>query len=396
MRRIIKNGTLKFTLLLIAVLLLFPSAVRAAERSAEYKTKTESYTFDEDDGLNLEDTDITEMFTATVVRAAGGEAAVKDGYVEMSQYAGLYSDIDISYDYLSGLYSFTVDYDTVGNNPALGGIFVRMTDPSAYSVTNPMNSNVQQFFSLYEWDWYKENRGKEKGISSIGGSGIRVYKNNPAGKIGIAVKTRTEDGLFVFSQGVELPYPEGFNESGFNQFRIDDDGISCVIININDVLFATVEYGGEPGTYPDGDDGDSDLLFYKHAVIKNAAGEQLLEVDNARISARYSILGIGNRGDHVTKIDSVKISYLTKVKDNPTKAPATEVPEVTDAPAATDAPKTDGTVSDPTSVPARETEAPGKTDSSGGGLVWLYAVCGVIAAAAVAVIIIYAVKGKKK
>ncbi|MBP5632562.1 MAG: hypothetical protein J6X34_02890 [Clostridia bacterium] len=385
------------TVLLLALALVLPLAVvsTATESEPEYEEKKIEFTFTGEEGLTLEESEIADTFIMQVVRAAGGEAQVEDdGTVTLKSYSGFYTDIDMAYDYFAGAYTFSIDYQFVTTNPALGGIFVRMTDPSAYTITNPKNAGTQQHFDMYEWDWYGENGGKEKGVSSIGGSGIRVYENKSAKKIGVSVKTRVEDGLYVHAQGVEFDYPEGFDATGRNNYKFVDDGKSSVQIFVNGGLLATVEYSGEKGTYPDGDEGDSDLVFYKKAVIKDASGTQLLELDNARISADYGAVGLGNRGDASTSFDNIVLTYLQEKKPAtpvPTEAPATEAPTQKPTDEATAKP------ADTTKEPAAATPESGeKQTKSGNNLTWLYVVCGVVAVAAVGIIIAFSVKGKKK
>ena len=380
----------KIAAALLSVLMLAAALSGIAvfgEAAEEYEEKKESYTFDGEEGSNLEDTVLADSFVMGIVRAAGGDAIVRDdGQVLMQSYASFYLDPDMAYDCLSGAYTFSLDYQNAGDNPALSGIFVRMIDPESYAVTNPKNAGVQQSFGLYEWDWYKENNGKEKGISSIGGSGIRVYVNGK--KIGVTVKTRVEDGLYVYSNGVEIDAPEGFAAGGMNNFRFVDDGKSKVEIYVAGKLLSTVEYGGEPGTWPDGDEGDSEVLYYKHADIKDASGNSLMVLENARISAQYSMVGVGNRGGSSTTFDNLELSWMQKKKaatPAPTEAPATEKPaetqKATQAPAATEK---------PVFTPSTGNKG------NGGNYTWIFIVCGVVALGAVAAIVISTVKGKKK
>ena len=389
--------TLKIAAAVLTAVLLLTTVLPAgvfAEAADEYEEKTEKYDFDGDEGSMLEDTGLADTFIMTIIRAAGGDAVIKDdGTALMQSYAAFCLDPDFAYDCMNGAYTFSLDYGFKGDNPALGGIFIRSIDPSYYAVTNPKNSNVQQAFYMYEWDWYKENNGKEKGISSVGGSGIRVFVNNSSGKIGVSVKTRVEDGLYVYSNGVELTPPDGFDAKGLNNFRFVDDGKSRLEIYVCGTLLSTVEYGGEPGTWPDGDEGDCDALYFKQAAIKDAEGNVLLELNNARISAQYSIIGIGNRGDVSTTLDNVELTWLQKKKAAtpvPTEVPATEKPVET--------PKaTQNSGSNATAAPVQTLKPnDNKTNNGGSKYAWIYVACGVVAAGALAAIVISSVKGKKK
>ena len=374
-------------------------AFASAEATDEYEEKSIRFSFDDDAGMNLEDSTLTDVFVPQVVRAAGGVADIReDGILAMSGYAGFYTDPDIAYADYSGAYTFSVDYQQTASAPSLMGIFVRMADPKAYSVTNPKNSGTQQSFDLYEWDWYRENGGSGTGVSSIAGSGIRVYQDVAKKQIGIDVKTRTEDGLFVYGNGILLDYPEGFNEEGLNNYRFVDDGKSKVEIFVCGKSFASVEYGGETGSYPDGDEGDCDTVYYKKAVIKDASGNVLLEVEKARISAEYSIAGIGNRGDANALLDNVEFTWMAKKKPAtpvPTEKPATPVP--TEKPAeATDASSSGTAAPDKTAAPASTQQAGQIAKKSENNLTWVFVVCGVVTVGAVAVIIATLAKKKKK
>jgi len=106
-----------------------------------------------------------------------------------------------------------------------------------------------------------------------------------------------------------------------------DDG-KTVSFTLNDQLLATVEMSN-PGTY---DDGRAELPFefYKTAVVKNAEGEILLSIDNARLVSENYCAGIGVRGDTPTYFKEIT---LEKAEDpsvtDPDPEPEPE-PPVTD------------------------------------------------------------------
>lgn len=83
-----------------------------------------------------------------------------------------------------------------------------------------------------------------------------------------------------------------------------DDG-KTVTFTLNDQLLATVEMSN-PGTY---DDGRAELPFefYKTAVVKNAEGEVLLSIDNARLVSENYCAGIGVRGDTPTYFKEITL-----------------------------------------------------------------------------------------
>jgi len=364
-----------------------PLAARAEEtEETEYVEKLVTFDFTDCEGDSIADTPLVDYFVPDIVAAAGGVAEVIPGDVlQLTSYATFYLDVDNAYDLFSGAYVFSLDYQFKSTSSTLGGIFLRATDPGAYTITNPKNSGVSQAFNFYEWDWYKENSGKADGESCIGGSGIRIYDSISSSKLGINIKTYEEDGLHVYARKVLFNYPKSYRAGEMNNFRFIDDGKGVIQILVNNELLCTVEYGGEPGAYPDGDDGSSSQLFYKEASVKDPEGNVLLSVDNARISAEYSMVAVGSRGDAVSLLDNVVISWMEKKKAATPEPTATERVIVTAAPA--------------TDVP---TEAPATGEASkpsGGGLstnAIIYIACGAVAVIAVAIIAITAIKKKKK
>ena len=350
---------------------------------SEYEEKMVAFDFADSEGYQITDTDLVDYFVPDVIGAVGGVAEVIEGDVlQLTGYATFKLDIDNAYDMFSGAYVFSLDYQFKSTSSSLGGIFLRATDPAAYSITNPKNSNVAQVFNFFEWDWYKENGGKADGESCIGGSGIRIYDSIGSSKLGINIKTYEEDGLNVYARKVLFNYPKSYRAGELNNFRFIDDGKGLIQILVNNELLCTVEYGGEPGAYPDGDDGSSSQLFYKEASVKDPEGNVVLSVDNARISADYSMVAVGSRGDAVSLVDNVVISWMEK------KKPATPVPTATERVVITAAPAT--------AVPSASAEPVSSGSGGLGANTIIYIVCGVVALAAVAAIVITAVKKKKK
>lgn len=393
MRRKQKLLTILVTLLL--VLSLLGTTMAAAEEASESEgtvPNTETFEFkmsDQDYGYKLDELDITDLFT---VEAAGDGTAnvTESGDAELNMFAQAYIPMDAAYDILDKSYTFQVDfYSTAASS---GAIYVRAIDPQTYTVINPVWS-APQTFGFFEWDYYAEAGGS--GASGTGGSGIKVYHTSD--KIGVELKLYVEDGLNVVGKAVEFDAPEGFKPGSMNTYKIVDDGTSKVEIYVNDILVCTVEYGGEPAPYPDGDDGDVELLYYKNAVVKSADGTEVLSVDNARICAEYSTLAIGTRG-LPSYFNNLILTYETDDSSKNEQPPATEQPDVTE----TEKPDVN-TPAPATNTPSASTAAPNNstqtadadsTDDGGAPIALIAGICAVVAVAAVVVIVV-ALKKKK-
>lgn len=321
-------------------------------------------TFDDDD----EEASIREnMDLLDVFEIAQGlpeaDAIVKvegdNKFIETKSY------LDIcTWDYIDAPYTFSIDYRLVQENDNIG-FFVRGVYPSSYSKVNPMNHGVDQKFAYFEWDWYGENGGAD-GSSGIGGSGILVTPKNS--ELLLRIKNWKPDGLNISSDRISLPLPEGTDNSVFNRITFKDDG-SKVEIYFNDTLMATIEFS-EKGVYEE--DQEDDNEYFKKAVVKDAEGNEIHSMDNAKINALGSQVAIGNRNLSI-QLDNLYLSY--------------EVPDPTPTPVPTDTPEPKDTEA-PSTTP---TSTDKKTDEEKGVNILPFAIAGgaivVIAAAAIVILI---------
>lgn len=391
--------------LLGAFLLVFaltgnvPASAEEASGEPEKVTKTFEFHVSEDDaGWKLADTDLFEMFVVDPIEAAGGQAVISDdgnGYI--TSFSHVYIDRDTAYDCLSEAYTFQIDFystTTTDTSYSKGALYVRAIDPNSYTITNPMNQGTQQKFDFYEWDWYVENGG-ENGSSGTGGSGLKVYQTDS--KICICIKTYAEDGLNVVGETAELDFPEGFKPGEMNTYKFVDDGKSKIELFINDVLLCSVEYGGEPSAYPDGDDQDSEVLYYKNAVVKDANGAEVLNVDNARLCAEYSTLAIGSRDDIHVYFNNIILAYETdapKPTTPPTEKPTDEVPSASTPAGSNNASNTQAHGS--TKAPAATNSSSADAEDGGVPEGLIVGICAGVVVLSVAVIVITIVTKKKK
>lgn len=375
----VKKGIVFFTALMF-VISCFPNFTALADDGEteiimrEFKCSFEENT----SGDEIAETDLFDYFV--IEGAADGTNLVNsDLNGEMKSYTQIYINEETAEEYFARAYTFQVDFNST-KTPA-SAIFIRSIDPTLYSVTNPKNSGVQQVFNFFEWDWYAENGGTNCS-SGTGGSGIKVYLTS--NKICVSIKTRMEDGLYIGTSAAEFDLPENFNADGLNTFKFDDDGKGKVGIAVNGMALCTVEYGGEPGTYPDGDEGDCDALYYKNAVIKGADGTERLKIDNARISADYSVIALGNRGAEKLYFNNLQLTYEEAVPV------ATPTPEPTPTSEAT---HTADSTAGATQKPASTNDTKGDTSSDSSMTVIIIGACA--AAAAIVVIIVVIIKKRK-
>lgn len=386
-----------FWMLMVTLLLtlsLFGGVFAAAEEGGSEETPVNTKTFEfktstKDVEYTLEELSLTDLFTVEAV--AGGTAGVTaSGDAELYMFSHVYLSQYDSPVSLQKSYTFQVDFRSTAS--ANGAIFVRAVDPQAYTITNPL-WNADQTFGFFEWDYYAETDGA--GASGSGGSGIKVFHTDS--KIYVGLKLYAEDGLHITGQNVEFDFPEGFKAGELNTYKFVDNGVSQVEIFVNDVLLCTVEYGGKPAPYPDGDDGDVDILYYKDAAIKGADGTELLRVNNARICAEYSTVAIGNR-DNTTYFNNLVLTYETDAPSGdkePTETENTGATETKEPSENTKAP--DNSTAGTTGTAGTPTADPGSKDTGnkdGGAPVAL--IIGICAAVAVAAIVVIIVALRKK
>lgn len=128
--------------------------------------------------------------TATIQEEGDNQFLALEGYVSIRSW-------DEMQDYP---YTFSLDIrQSVFNNI---GFFVRGITPGEMTVINPRNANKEQDFDYFEVDWYTQNGGKN-GTTTIGGSGIFVFPQENAFRVG--VKVYREDGLTISSEYYDFP-----------------------------------------------------------------------------------------------------------------------------------------------------------------------------------------------
>lgn len=362
----VKRRTAGLTAFLLAFFLLFSWGIRG---TAATETIATDGSFEEDDvGTDAAN---TLDFAIDWINEKGNDAATA---VVMEENEGKYLHIEgfyeiYSYDLFDEGYTFSVDART--GDGALVGFFVR-------SGRNPAEK-----FPFYEWDWYAEQEGKN-GESGIGGSGISVHLMTDGVRVNI--KNYQDDGSHVSNTYYDFTGIEGYQNpaENFNKITITDEG-TRIVISINEKLLATVELL-DIGTYEtDTEKPPVDFVYYKTAVLKNAAGEEVVKINNARVVAEEYMSAIGVRNGKLD-IDNIVISYEEEQPD------PTEAPEETAAPtanASTEKPDTTSTVK-PAATNAPQEEEP----SDSGWILW--AVIAAAAAAAIILIITVIVRKKNK
>ncbi len=259
-------------------------------------------------GMYVTDTVMAEQFehhggtNDSVARVLKGEGKYGN-YVRVSGFSDLRT-----WNNVEGSYEFSADvrFTEYGNS----AIYVRGEMPGAYAPTNPKNFNVTQVFNYYEWDWYAENGGRTFGSSSTAGSGIGIYpgKND----ITVRIKRYAEDGLGVASASHTFKYSESFSpdDDGWFKLRVVDDE-KTVSIYFNDVLMASVKLSN-PGVVYESD--GTGQPYYGEAILCDAAGKEVLTVENTRINSRGSQIAFTTRAQTM-EFANVYIAYEGQVAE---------------------------------------------------------------------------------
>lgn len=221
-------------------------------------------------------------------------------YLRMKEVSDLrtWNDVEGSYEFAADVHM--VDY---GNS----AIYVRGEMPGAYTPTNPANSGISQVFNYYEWDWYRENGGKD-GSSSSAGSGIGIYPEE--NRITIRIKRYAPDGLGVASSSYSFPYSGKFtpDADGWFKLRVKDDG-KTVSIYMNDTLMCTIKLENPGVVYETDGTGQE---YYGKATLFTANGEQVLEVENTRLNSQGSQIALTTRFQTM-EFANLYIAYETQV-----------------------------------------------------------------------------------
>lgn len=224
----------------------------------------------------------------------------KFNYLRMKEVSDLrtWNDVEGSYEFAADVHM--VDY---GNS----AIYVRGEMPGAYTPTNPANSGISQVFNYFEWDWYRENGGKD-GSSSSAGSGIGIYPEE--NRITIRIKRYAPDGLGVASSSYSFPYSGKFtpDADGWFKLRVKDDG-KTVSIYMNDTLMCTIKLENPGVVYETDGTGQE---YYGKATLFTADGEQVLEVENTRLNSQGSQIALTTRFQTM-EFANLYIAYETQV-----------------------------------------------------------------------------------
>ncbi len=261
----------------------------------------------------------TAQSTARIVKNRVRQYMVLDGIADLRTW----KDVE-------GRYEFSLDVHMLqyGNS----AIYIRGEMPGAYAPTNPSNHNVQQVFNYYEWDWYRENGGKIYGGSSTAGSGIGIYPLEDS--IMVRIKRYAEDGLGVASASYTFPYSESFSPTadGWFKLRVTDDE-EIVTIYFNDIVMCSVKLEDATAVYESDGTGQT---YYRKATLRDAAGTEVLEVENTRVNSSGSQIAMTVRGQTM-EFDNIYIAYDSQT----TEGGRTEAPLGTTATEAPFTPETD-------------------------------------------------------
>lgn len=207
-------------------------------------------------------------------------------------------------------YAFSVDIKMPGIQD---GIFIKGCEP-IYRV-NPAYKDSEMLFCSSTY--YVQNGGKSVSWNGMGGSGFCVTaKDKNTLRIDVAVFE--EDGIFVSHRNCAIPVDYDI-KNNMNTYTFRDDNAGKVSCYINGELFATVEYSGVV-TYPQDTDDIMQYEFYKNVIVKDAAGNQLLSVENSRLSVR-NVIALAERG---SALEFDNIAVYTDIEPEPTIEPTPE------------------------------------------------------------------------
>ena len=257
-------------------------------------------------GVFVTSTPIAEQFehaggtSGSTVQVVKGE---KFNYLRMKEVSDLrtWNDVEGSYEFAADVHM--VDY---GNS----AIYVRGEMPGAYSPVNPANHGINQVFNYFEWDWYRENGGGQYGSSSSAGSGIGIYPEE--NRITIRIKRYAEDGLGVASASHSFPYQGKFtpDKDGWFKLRVVDDG-QTVSIYMNDALMCKIKLEN-PGVVYESDGTGQE--YYGKAMLYDADGKQVLEVENTRLNSQGSQIALTTRFQTM-EFANLYIAYQTQIAE---------------------------------------------------------------------------------
>ena len=374
------------TAMIAAVLCVQLFAVNAATFTYE-----ETY---EDYDLEMTMDDMYMSFEWTKLFGSGNAAVQGEenkylnisGYFAMEYATALDEDVDA--------YSISCDMRVLENGDGIGlflrsGCLLYKDNVAWHHMANPYMLPMH----YYEWDWYAENGGT-KGSSGMGSSGIVIMpqlQEGTNGVIKINFKSHEEDGLNVGNISYSFDSPVPVSEF----FKITaEERDSEIRISVNSELLATITFS-EEGVYEDDvfydTPADFTEVYYKNAVLKDAAGNEVLSLSNARIAVDGKFAFASRNG--AFDLDNFKADYIydEAVEATPENTP----PDASDA-----TPEEPASLAPlQTSGPSEESKGPSATDNgtedgASRSYVWLIIVIAVAVLAAVVVVVI--IRSRKK
>ena len=144
----------------------------------------------------------------------------------------------------------------------------------------------------------------------IGGSGIAVYFK--ADGIRVDVKVYREAGTTVTGEYHDFALPANFAYGDMFNLKFTDNGTE-VCIYINDALLCEIALS-EPDTVYPLDEGTDVGEFFRKAVISDADGKVVKEIENTRVNSAGSQVAIGCRNMHV-QVDNIVVTDYTAPSD---------------------------------------------------------------------------------
>lgn len=221
-------------------------------------------------------------------------------------------------------YSEFFSFDPI-EAPYTYSIDIKLDAPGDVNVFVRAGRNEATPFPFYEWDWYTEGGGKN-GVSSTGGPGLIVSLREDGVRIRIKNMQTDSENEKISSVYYDFTDISNYDFKKFNNIKFVDDG-SKIEIYFNNELLATCEMS-DKGTY-DGDLGPVDFVYFKKAVLKDAKGEEVLSLDNARLVAESCRVAFGGRNAPFYA-DNITLTYEAEDTPEPTQTPdATEIPTAT-------------------------------------------------------------------
>lgn len=308
-----KKLSVFLSLLMIICMLSVGTAVMAAVEEVEMS-------FDEDGTADLNIEAYAGIFdNPAYFKIQYPENAVVSGdsdqYLDINGYFSMRNDL-----YITDPYEFSIDVNMLEgnfyedkNNANNIGFFVRGVEPYAKERLDKAGAVITLHY--HEADYYayaKDENGAAMPDArmGIGGSGIAVYFK--ADGIRVELKVYREAGTTVTGEYYDFPLPANFAYGDMFNLKFTDNGTE-VCIYINDALLCEVALS-EPNTVYPLDEGTDVGEFFGKAVISDANGNVVKEIENTRVNSEGSQVAIGCRNMHV-QVDNIVITDYTAPAD---------------------------------------------------------------------------------